>query len=388
MLNLRDQLAGLEVKGGGTLLIRRFAAGVVLVGSLLLWSLPAGAATPSVEYWGFSAPTPQTAAVPGTVVQVATIDNTWYALTSAGTVWAWGGNRKGQLGIGTAGKGTLTPQQVHFKAGVQIAFLANTAPNWTALAVDTTGRAWGWGWNGNGQLCRGGTIEHDTPVKVPLSDVTAIAGAGDHSLIVSDGTLYACGANGAGDLGIGSTTAHYSPVALGLSGVTSVYASWENSAALVGGSLYEWGYNTYGDVGKGTTTNAWRPKLVSLPLPVTQVALGGDENYDGQTLALLSDGSLWAWGADQSGQLGDGGSSYVTSPEKVTTPVPYLQIESSGRTSFGIDADGNLWGWGDNRDYELGNGTTVSDPTPSVILTGATALSGTATTEAALVGGS
>ncbi len=117
------------------------------------------------------------------MVQVATIDNDRYALTSAGTVRAWGGNKYGQLGTGTTGKGTNAPQQVHFRDRVRIAFLANTAPNWTAIAVDTTGQAWGWGWNGNGQLCTGETSVHDTPVEVPLTHVTAIAGAGDHSLI-------------------------------------------------------------------------------------------------------------------------------------------------------------------------------------------------------------
>jgi alpha-tubulin suppressor-like RCC1 family protein len=374
------------------LLIRHTGTGTVLVACLVLsssaLSSSAGAAeTPTIDYWGNSqhAHTPQVADVPGTVVQVATIDNTWYALTSAGTVWAWGNNQHGQFGTGSTGSDSLTPQQVDFPAGVRIAFLANTAPNWTALAVDTKGKAWGWGRDGDGQLCQGGRVEYDTPVLLPLTHVTAIAGAGDHSLIVSDGKLYACGANGAGDLGVGSTEKSYSPVAVPLSGVTSVYASWEGSAALVGGTLYEWGYNRYGDVGNGTTTNALAPQVVHLPLAVTQVALGGGQSYDGQTLVLLSDGSLWAWGADQYGQLGDGGSGYVTSPEEISAPAAYVQIESAGRTSFGIDADGNLWGWGYNGHYDLGNGTTVNDPTPAVIVSNATALSATANTEEALV---
>ncbi len=77
----------------------------------------------------------------------------------------------------------------------------------------------------------------------------------------------------------------------------------------------------------------------------------------------------------------------MVSPKEISTPVPYVQIESSGRTSFGIDANGKLWGWGNSLRYELGNGTRVDDPTPSVNLSGATALSGTATTEDALVQG-
>jgi alpha-tubulin suppressor-like RCC1 family protein len=366
--------------------LTRFCAGAVLLTCVLACSQPAGASGPSVEYWGQTAHTPETASIPGTVTQVGTIDHTWYALTSAGKVYAWGSNQNGQIGDGTTSVTVATPQQVQFPAGVKIAFLANTAPDWTALAVDTTGHAWGWGWNGNGQLCLGDTHQYDSPTELPLDHVSAIAGAGDHTLVVASGTLYACGGNGYGDLGVGTTEAQTTPVAVALAGVSTVYASWRDSAALVGGSLYEWGYNRYGDLGDGTTTDEWQPKLVALPSPVTQVALGGDRSYDGQTLALLSDGSLYAWGADQSGQLGDGGSGFVTSPEKITTPVPYVQIESSGRTSFGIDAKGDLWGWGSNAHYELGNGTTTDDSTPAVILSGATALSGTASTEEALVG--
>ena len=138
-------------------------------------------------------------------------------------------------------------------------------------------------------------------------------------------------------------------------------------------------------MGDGTTTKTWRPKLVRLPLPVTRVALGGDEHYDWQTLALLSNGKLWAWGADESGQLGDGSSGYITSPERSRRLFPMCRSSPEGRTSFGVDATGKLWG--SIRDDELGNGTTVSEPTPSVILSGVTALSGAAITEEALVQG-
>ena len=87
---------------------------------------------------------------------------------------------------------------------------------------------------------------------------------------------------------------------------------------------------------------------------------------------------MWAWGADTYGQLGDGGSGFVTTPERVTTPVPYVAVESCGDASSGVDASGNLWGWGDNTRFQLGNGTAGTQLIPAVIATGVREVSATA----------
>jgi alpha-tubulin suppressor-like RCC1 family protein len=311
-------------------------------------------------------------------VQVATSNGAWYALNTKGDVLAWGAGQHGQLGDGHM-TSTLRPVRVAFPTGVKIAFLADSSPYDTALAVDTTGQAWGWGDNSNGQLCLGNTALELVPVKVPLTSVTALSGAGDHALYVSGGTLYACGDNGHGDLGVGTTTPSHVPVVVPLLGVTSVTSAWRTSGALLGGTYYSWGYNSLGAVGDGGTTDALTPQHVSLPASASTVRLGGGGPLDGQTIALLSNGAMWAWGSDGYGQLGDGRSGgFVTSPEQVSTPAPFVVVESSGEASYGVDATGDLWGWGSNRHDQLGNGAKTNQLTPVVLADGVSEVSATA----------
>jgi len=367
------------------MVMKRLLAMLAALLAVVALSGTAGASTSTstAEYWGtsdggvFRVASPMPAGVSGTIVQVATSNGAWYVRKANGTVWAWGAGQHGQLGNGHT-TSTLTPVKVVFPAGVTIAFLADVSPYDTELAVDTTGQAWGWGYNSNGQLCKGAPGLKVYPVKIPLTHVTALSGAGDHALYVSNGTLYACGSNGHGDLGVGTRTPSYMPVTVPLSGVTSVTSSWRTSGALVGGTYYSWGYNARGAVGDGSTNDALTPQQISLPHPVTTVRLGGGGPLNGQTLALLSDGSLWAWGADTYGQLGDGGSGSVTSPEQISTPAPYVAVESNGDASYGIDASGKLWGWGDNSKDQLGNGAATTQLTPTVLVTGVSEVSATA----------
>jgi alpha-tubulin suppressor-like RCC1 family protein len=366
-------------------LVAALTGALAVAGGTFGMAAAAGAQTtsPTVKYWGtsdggvFRVKKPTTAPLSGTIKQVATSNGAWYALTSDGAVWAWGAGQHGQLGDGHTAN-TLKPVKVSFPSGVKIAFLADVSPYDTALAVDSTGQAWGWGLNSDGQLCKGNTTLMSKPVKLPLSGVTALSGAGDHALYVSHGTLYSCGNNRHGDLGTGTTTPSHVPVAVPLSGVTAVTSSWGNSGAVAGGSYYSWGYNALGGVGDGSTTDATTPTKISLPASVTFARLGGGGAKNGQTLVLLSDGTMWAWGADTYGQLRDGKTTNEPTPEKVATPAPYVALESNGETSYGIDASGKLWGWGSNRHHQLGISATGNQLTPLALATGAQQVSATA----------
>jgi alpha-tubulin suppressor-like RCC1 family protein len=257
----------------------------------------------------------------------------------------------------------------------------------TGLAIDTSGQAWGWGDDSAGQLCQGKTSEFLTPVKVPLPDVTATAtaGAGDHALYNSNGTLFACGGNQDGDLGNGTTSSSSMPVevsALAGRHIKVLVASYHDSGALLAnGHYFDWGYDGQGQLGDGTIgVSSSVPVLVHLPLSVTQVVQGGSYSDNGQTLVMLSDGSLRSWGDDQSGQLGDGHTTTQPSPIAFAPPpgVTYKLLASGASTSYAISTAGDVYSWGGSSSGQIGNGGTHVELTPVVVESGASSISSTA----------
>ena len=312
-----------------------------------------------------TAPTP-VAGITGTVTQIATSNSDGYALTSNGEVFAWGVNNYGELGNGTTSPYETHAVQVEFPSGVTIATLADPMPFDGALAIDSTHHVWAWGLNGTGDLCLTGLPGHEAlrPVELSLGDVTLATGARTHSLFDSGGKVYACGSGDAGELGNGSTNITSTPtpvVGLPTVGVTALTSSWEGSGALLSnGDYYNWGYNTAGQLGNGTTANSAVPVMVTLPASVSQVFQGGSGATNGQTVALLSNGSTWAWGANSKGQVGNGTKANATSPVSVKVPsgVIFDKVNSGGYSSYAIDTSGQLWAWGGNQNGQLGTGST------------------------------
>ena len=302
----------------------------------------------------------QVPGIPGHVVEVATSNSDSYALTSSGAVWAWGAGGLGELGNGSTPRLSGTPVRVELPPGVKISSLPNPMPYNSGLAIDTRGDLWGWGFNQQGSLCMpGGPLLR--PVRLPATGVTLASGAGDHTLFDSRGTVYACGLGQAGELGDGSTASSSDPVAVvGLPlGVVSLTSSWQGSGALLSnGAYYDWGFNREGQMGNGGTTDVLAPVKVNLPHRVVQVWQGGSTASNGQTLALLTDGSVWAWGAGQLGQLGDGGWQSASAPVRVSLPAHarISEVCSGGDTSYALTTSGELWSWGGNLYGQLGQG--------------------------------
>jgi len=310
---------------------------------------------------------------PASVVQVGSSNAAQYALLADGTVWAWGQGKFGELGNGGNQNSFASPVQVQFPAGVQIAFLATDAmPFDTALAVDTNGNAWGWGLNQRGELCMGTKTAYNVPVQLPLTGVTALAGAAGHAVYDSGGTVYSCGSNWNGVLGTGGQPGlATTPVPVtGLTGqdVTALVSSFSNAGALLAdGAYYDWGYNAAGQLGNGNTgTSSPVPVQVALPAPVTQVAEGGSAAGNGQTLVQLADGTLYAWGNDTYSQLGDGGTTAQDAPVQIFAPagVSYVALASGGSTSYALAADGSVWAWGLGKNGQLGTGSRLTAPAP------------------------
>jgi alpha-tubulin suppressor-like RCC1 family protein len=376
------------------------ASGVGLVLQALLFPTTGGvaAATNSnqVAHWGAffgngranndELLSPTIVDLPDPVVQVATSNSTQYALLSNGAVYAWGLGGAGELGDGKTANSYTVAMRVRFPAGVIIASLpADAMPYNTGLAIDTSGHAWGWGLNGGGELCLGNRSEYLTPVQLPFDRVSLLSGAGDHALYDAAGTLYACGANSYGELGDDSTTPSRTPVTVStLEGdrfKALVTSASDAGALLADGKYYDWGYDGQGQLGDGVIgQSSLVPMQVKLPFPVTQVAQGASSLSNGQTLVLLSDGTLRAWGDDRFGQLGDGRTATESAPVEVFPPtgVTYSFLATGSNTSYGVTPAGDVYSWGANTQGEVGNGSTSTEPTPVKVESGVTNISSTA----------
>jgi alpha-tubulin suppressor-like RCC1 family protein len=356
-------------------------------------------ASSTVEHWGsLSGGTipikpvntilsPAQMRLPGPVAQVATSNSTEYALLESGEVYAWGLGNHGQLGDGRIHNSFDNPVRVRFPAGVKIASLpTNVMPFDTALGVDTAGHVWGWGINQGGELCLGNRDQHLVPVELPFDNVTAVAGAFNHAVYLSDGQVWACGLGILGELGNGTNSISFVPVkvtGLGPSAhVVKLMAAFGNAGALLADGTYRnWGTNGLGQLGIGSTAKLSNvPVTVPLPAGVAQVAQGGSAPGNGQTLVLLTNGALYSWGANRHGQLGDGQTTPQFSPELITPPseVTYQLLASNGATSYGITAAGDVYAWGAGGQGQIGNGAKADSLIPVKVASGATGISGTA----------
>ena len=315
-------------------------------------------------------PVPTPVALPAGVSATATasgVDDA-LALTSSGTVVAWGHNADGQLGDGTT-TDRATPVAVLLPAGVTAAALSAGAFHNAVLT--TAGGIETWGANYYGQLGDGTTTGRTAPVAVSLpggATAVAVSAGGAHTLaLTSTGAVWAWGRNADGQLGDGTTTDRDVPVAVRLPAgvtVTAIAAGGGHSLALTStGSVLAWGAGGSGQLGDGTTTDRDVPVAVQLPagVTVTAIAAGG-----AHSLALTSAGSVLAWGAGASGQLGDGTGAERPTPVAVDLPAgtTVRAVVAGASDSLALTSTGAIWSWGYNHYGQLGTGSRVDSRTP------------------------
>ena len=296
----------------------------------------------------------------GNVVSVAAGEFHSLAVLADGTALAWGYNIDGRLGDGTT---------IDKHSPVPVSNLTNVisvaAGDFFSLALKSDGTVWTWGKNSSGSLGLGDYDDRYVPEQITsLTNIVYIVAGSRHSLALkADGTVWAWGSNTYGQLGIGSTVNKYSPVQVSdLTGVIAIAAGYGHSAALkADGTVWTWGDNSNGELGYGTTGGTHLfPVQVTAIDHITAVAAG-----DGFTLALRADGNIRAWGSDYLGT-----SSYTESSLPVRTDISTAirSIATSYKHCMALGVNGSLWMWGFNYYGQLGNGFTNKVTTPAKIL--------------------
>ncbi|MEO8367842.1 MAG: BACON domain-containing carbohydrate-binding protein [Candidatus Solibacter sp.] len=291
------------------------------------------------------------------------------ALKRDGTVWAWGWNLYGQLGDGTTTQ-RESPVPVSGLAGVT----AIACGYFHSLALMTGGTVSAWGQNGFGALGDGSTTDRWAPVTVAgLGAVKAIAGRGQHSLVVkSDGTVWGWGRDDFGQLGDGLSgvnAQHTLAVqASGLTGAVAVVSGYYFGVAMKNdGTVSAWGHNNFGELGDGTLLDR------TTPVPGGGLSVVGFARIAAgslHSLALKNDGTVWAWGLNDFGQLGDGTQTQRVSPVQVSGLTGVSAVSAGDKFSLALKSDGTVWAWGTDAEGQLGDGTTATQRVTPVAVSG------------------
>lgn len=304
-------------------------------------------------------------------IQVGVIANTWssvsimgsgngqshsMAIRPDGTLWGWGHNQYGSLGLNTTGVIHKSPTQVGTSLWkrVSIGYTQGT------IAIQTNGTLWAWGYNINGQLGLSDTVNRSSPVQVGTALWKNVyCGYNGALAIQSNGTLWAWGYNAFGQLGVSDLTNRSTPVQIGADTWLEI-SRWNHSLGIkTNGTLWAWGKNNYGQVGNNTTTNILSPVQIGAN-SWKKVAAGGDFS-----MAIRSDDTLWVWGGNGAGQLGTSNTTYYLSPTQVGADT-WKQVSCGYNYTLAIKSNNTLWSWGHagNPAGQLGTTTTTNVYSP------------------------
>lgn len=351
------------------------------------------------------------------VTAIAAGDNHALALDYQGNVWAWGANNRGQLGDGSttdrhvpvqvgSAPGNLLPAARGITAGGEFSMAWTRSCHvycWGAndygqlgdrtttdrhapvpmpdvwqvsgigagdrhsFAMRALAPAWGWGTNAYGQLGSGDTASRTGPTRVSGLDHPLSISAGEYSsaaVNADDGGAYDWGRNNYGQIGDNTTADRLTPF-----GVSGVYPDANcvcagNGAFTLGlgslGTVYAWGYNYYGQLGNNTTTDSHTPVASLTPSPAVISISAGISH----SMLLYANGTIAAWGLNNHGQCGDGTVTNHLIPTLVPGLTGVIAISSGQHHNLALTSDGNVWAWGVNTYGQCGDGTTTERHSP------------------------
>ncbi len=294
------------------------------------------------------------------------------AIKSDGSLWVWGRQDLGQLGNNTAAGNVSSPIQT-----------ISGGTNWKEVqvgsnimaAIKSDGTLWTWGSNTSGGLGNQTSLAASSPVqtisggnnwkKLSLKQNTVTA-------IKTDGTLWGWGRNNYGVLGNNTTISVSSPVQTTSSGTNwrQISTGGNHAGAIkTDGTLWMWGRNNYGMLGDSTSINKSVPTQIDSSTSWKSISTGSVNSA-----AIKNDGSLWLWGRGEGGALGNSSTLNRSSPvQTVSAGTNWREISAGGITA-GIKTDGTLWAWGCTNFYNSGVGddTTIVRSSPVQTISGGT----------------
>jgi alpha-tubulin suppressor-like RCC1 family protein len=285
-----------------------------------------------------------------------------YGIKGDNSLWLWGNNNDGQLGIGDTTQRSSPIQTL--SGGYN--WKDVSGGSYHTLAIKTDGTLWGWGRNSSGQLGDGTRDQRIAPAQEALQSNTWRAVAAGHyhnAAIRTDGTLWTWGRNSDGQLGKNDVVHRSSPVqeVLGSTEWLTVSCGVYHVVAKRGTStLWSWGMNTNGQLGLGDVVHRSSPVIIGANTTWKDASAGGYH-----TVAIKYDGTLWAWGRNTSGQVGDNTVTHRSSPvQEMTGTSTWKTIDAGGYHSAAIKTDNKLWSWGRNIRGAFGDGTVTQTSSP------------------------